>query len=144
MSARATFLTSFRALIEAVSNLTEHKGAVTEAGLPATVARVSTGASFVVSMPAGTWSGGRQRGDLRFEEAVVVGFLVDVRQADRPDAYGRAMTLEDAILTATLGSAKVAGWQITWQGSERSDVGEGAYLGVRMAFTASGSTAVGA
>lgn len=144
MGARSTFLTSFRALLEEVSGLTEHKGATTPEGLPATVARqtAANGSAFVVSMGGSTWEGGRQRGDYTFAEAVVVGLLIDVRQANRPDAYARSMDAEDAILSAVLGSAKVSGWHITWQATERVDAGDGAYLATRMVFTATHSGAL--
>lgn len=143
MGARSTFLTSLRALVEAVTGLTEHKGAATPEGLPAARTRGTDGAFFVVTMPGSAATGGRQRGDYLFEEAVTIGLLIDVRQSDRPEAYGRSMDAEDAILTALLGSAKVTGWHITWQATTRDDAGEGAYIATRMLFSASHSGAVG-
>lgn len=143
MGARSTFLAAFRQLVEDVGGLTEHKGATTPEGLPAARTRGVDGSFFVVTMPTSAATGGRQRGDYTFAETVTVGLLIDVRQSDRPEAYGRSMDAEDGILAAVLGSAKVAGWHITWQGTERADAGEGAYLATRMLFTAGHSGAVG-
>lgn len=143
MGAQATLLTSFRALVEAVTNLDEHKGAVTETGMPSTAAKGTT-AGFVVTIPDSTAVGGRQRGDVVVRVAVVVGMLIDVRQNNRPDAYGRAVDLEEAVLAATLGSPKVSGWNLTWQGSTRTDEGQGAYIGVRMTYEAVAGISTGA
>jgi hypothetical protein len=145
VSARATFLASARALVEAVSGLQEHKGAVTEEGMPASVAsRTVAQAAFVVSMPGGVASPSRQRGDIAFVEALVVGYLIDVKQGDRPAALARALTIEDLILTALLGDPKVAGGHLEWTATDRGDAGDGAYLACRMAFTVRLSSSLGA
>jgi hypothetical protein len=143
MGAQATLLTSFRALVEAVTDLAEHKGAVTESGMPSTAAKGTT-AGFVVTMPATVPAGGRQRGDVIVTASIVVGLLIDVRQNNRPDAYGRAVDLEEAVLAATLGGPKVSGWNLTYLGTERTDEGGGAYIGVRMAYEATAGISTGA
>lgn len=144
MGAQATMLSSFRALVEGVTNLTEHKGAVTESGMPAVQARQAGVAGFVVTMPSTAPVSGRQRGDVLVRVALVVGLLVDVRQGDRPGAYGRAVDLEDAVIAATLGGPKIAGWNLVWLGTERTSEGDGAYIGVRMAYEASAGITTGA
>lgn len=142
MSARSDFLTAVTAVVEAIADWTEHKGAVTEQGLPATAVR-GAGNKFVVTMPGAAAVGDRGRNHQRVTETVTVGFLVEIKQSDRPASLSTALQAEDALLAAMMGSGVVDGWDIAWEGTERADVGEGAYFGVRVTFAATSTIPVG-
>lgn len=136
MGARKTLYDGVRAAVEAISGLTEHKGAVTAEGLPSPGAKRAGASMFVVRMPTTAAIGDRQRSRWRDSEVVTVGLLIDMPQMDRPAGFGRSLDLEDDIISAVLTSTTAAGWTTLFAGSTRDDAGDGAYLTCLLTFEA--------